>query len=285
MAYAGWLGRGAACVVSGLALAVTLGAQEPVLAQQPAKGAKQQSGAPAKGPPAAQQKQQQQQQQSASQSAWVKLCEQLELQRKDKDGKEVKEQKKLCLTQHEQLDRDTGLVLVSVAIREIEGLDKPQLMTMVPIAAAPAIPPGVRAVVYSKEQWDKAQKNEKIEEKDLKFVDLKYVVCHPAGCTAEAEATKEIVEAMKGGAVFLVLAFNAAAKPVRLPVPLDGFATALAGAPADTKAYAEARSQAIQQIRQRQADLLKQYQEQQQQQQAAGNAPAPAAGAQPPAKK
>jgi invasion protein IalB len=278
MAYAEWLGRGAACAV----FAIALVAQGAAFAQQPpAKGGKQ---APAaKAPAAGQQPAQGQPQQSG---AWIKLCEQLDMQRKDKDGKEIKEQKKLCLTQHEQLDRNTGLVLVSVAIRDVEGFDKQQLMTMVPVAAAPAIPPGVRGVVYTKDQWDKAQKNEKIDEKDLKHIDLKYVVCHPAGCTAEAEATKEIIDAMKTGAVFAVLAFNAAAQPVALPVPLDGFATALAGPPADTQAYAQARSQAIQQIRQRQAELIKQYQEQQAQKQAGG---APATGAAPaqtpPAKK
>jgi hypothetical protein len=70
-------------------------------------------------------------------------------------------------------------------------------------------------------------------------------------------------------------------------VPLDGFGAAYAGPPVDNKAYAELRNQFMQQVRQRQAELVKQQQAQQSQ--AAGSAPAASpqpAPAQPaPAKK
>jgi invasion protein IalB len=207
------------------------------------------------------------------QSAWVKLCEKATLQHKDKAGKDVKEEKNICLTHHERLDGNTGMVLVSAAIRQVEGNDKQQLMVMVPLGMA--IQPGLRAAVYPKELWEKAQKNEKVDEKQLKPVELKYALCHPAGCTAEVEATKETVESLKTGGGLMVLAMNAAAQPVAFPVPLDGFDAAHAGAPVDNKAYANARGQLMQQIRQRQAELLKQHQAQQAQQaQAAGSAPA-----------
>lgn len=273
MAYAGWLGRGAACAVISLGFAVGAQAQQP-----PAKGAppaKQAApAAPAKGAPAAPQGEQQ-----GSQSAWVKLCEAAELVRKDKDGKDVKEQKNICLTHHERLDGNTGMVLVSAAIRTVEGMDKQHLMVMVPLGMA--IPPGLKAAVYSKDLWEKAQKNEKIDEKLLKPIDLKYSLCHPAGCTAEVEAPKDLVDSMKTGGGLMVLAINAAAQPIAFPVPLDGFNTANSGPPVDNQAYAQARGQLMQQIRQRQAELMKQYQEQQQKQ-AAG---APPAAQQPPAKK
>jgi invasion protein IalB len=209
------------------------------------------------------------------QSAWVKLCEKATLQHKDKDGKDVKEEKNICLTHHERLDGNTGMVLVSAAIRQVEGNDKQQLMVMVPLGMA--IQPGLRAAVYPKELWEKAQKNEKIDEKQLKPVELKYSLCHPAGCTAEVEATKETIESLKTGGGLMVLAMNAAAQPVAFPVPLDGFNAAHAGAPVDNKAYAQARGKLMHQIRQRQAELLKQHQAQQEQA-AAG---APAAQAQP----
>jgi invasion protein IalB len=210
------------------------------------------------------------------QSAWVKLCEKAALQHKDKDGKDVKEEKNICLTHHERLDGNTGMVLVSAAIRQVEGNDKQQLMVMVPLGMA--IQPGLRAAVYPKELWEKAQKNEKVDEKQLKPVELKYSLCHPAGCTAEVEATKETVESLKTGGGLMVLAMNAAAQPVAFPVPLEGFNAAHAGAPVDNKAYAQARGQLMQQIRQRQAELLKQHQAQQAQ--AAASAPSPQ---QPPA--
>jgi invasion protein IalB len=124
---------------------------------------------------------------AANKTAWVKLCEKAPLVKKDKDGKDVKEEKNLCLTHHERLDGNTGMVLVSAAIRQVEGQDKQSLMIMVPLGMA--IPPGIRAAVYTKEQWAAVQKNEKIDEKSLKPIELKYSLCHPAGCTAETEAT------------------------------------------------------------------------------------------------
>lgn len=250
MANSGWLGRGAVCAVTGMAAAFSLqlAISGPALAQQKAQPKSQPAAAAKKGG-------------GQQQTAWVKLCEKADLARRDKDGKEVREQKDICLTHHERLDGNTGMVLVSAAIREVEGMDKEHLMIMVPLGMA--IPPGLRAAVYTKEQWAKAQKNEKVDEKELKPISLQYSLCHPAGCTAEVEATKELVESMKTGGGLMVLAINANAQPIAFPVPLDGFTAAHAGAPVDNKAYAQARGQLMQQIRQRQVELMKQYQEKQ----------------------
>ena len=143
---------------------------------------------------------------------------------KDKDGKDVKNEKNICLTHHERLDGNTGMVLVSAAIREVEGQDKKSLMVMVPLGMA--LPPGLRAAVYTKDQWAQAAKNEKIDEKTLKPIELKYSLCHAAGCTAEVEATAEIIEQMKTGGGIMVIAMNAGAQPIGFPVPLDGFSEA-----------------------------------------------------------
>lgn len=210
----------------------------------------------------------------AGKSAWVKLCEKAPLVKKDKDGKEVKEEKNLCLTHHERLDGNTGMVLVSAAIRQIEGQDKQSLMIMVPLGMA--IPPGIRAAVYSKEQWAAVQKNEKVDEKALKPIELRYSLCHPAGCTAEIEATKEITDQLAAGGGLMVLAMNAAAQPVAFPVPLDGYNEATAGAPVDNKKYAEARGALMRQIRERQVQMAEKMKADQ-----LKNLPLDAAGAPP----
>lgn len=191
------------------------------------------------------------------QSAWVKLCEKSPLVKKDKDGKDVKEEKDICLTHHERLDGNSGMVLVSAAIRQVEGSDKEHLMVMVPLGMA--IPPGLKAAVYTKEQWEKAAKNEKIDDKDLKPIDLKYSLCHQAGCTAETEATKEVIEQMKSGGGIMVLAMNAAAQPIGFPVPLDGFTEAFGGKPVDNAEYKKARGQLMAQIRQRQQEAYEKF--------------------------
>lgn len=190
-------------------------------------------------------------------SAWVKLCEKAPIVKKDKDGKDQKEEKNLCLTHHERLDGNTGMVLVSAAIREVEGQDKQSLMVMVPLGMA--IPPGIRAAVYTKDQWAAVSKNEKVDDKQLKPVELKFSLCHPAGCTAETEATKDIVDAMKTGGGLMIVAMNASAQPIGFPVPLDGFTEAFSGNPIDNEQYAKARSQLMGQIRERQKQLAEQY--------------------------
>ncbi|MEQ1713253.1 MAG: invasion associated locus B family protein, partial [Hyphomicrobium sp.] len=115
----------------------------------------------------------------------------------------------------------------------------------------------------SKDQWEKASKNEKIDEKALKPIELKYSLCHPAGCTAEVEATADMITQLKAGAGLMVLAMNAAAQPIGFPVPLDGFGEAFAGKPVDNAEYAKARGQLMGQIKQRQAELVEQYKKEQ----------------------
>ena len=210
------------------------------------------------------------------QSAWVKLCEKAAMVKKEGD-KEVKDEKSICLTHHERLDGNTGMVLVSAAIREVEGQDKKSLMIMVPLGMA--IPPGVRAAVYSKDQWDKAAKNEKIDEKALKPLELKYSLCHPAGCTAEVEADAAFIDTMKAGGGIMVLALNAAAQPIGFPVPLEGFKAAFEGAPVDNEKYAQARGQLMQQIRQRQAQMVEKMKEEQKAKQEAAKLLDPPPGA------
>jgi invasion protein IalB len=260
-------------------------AGSPALAQDPAAkapAAAPAAKAPAAGAPAAKGAA------AANKSAWVKLCEKAPFNTKDKDGKEVKNEKNICLTHHERLDGNTGMVMVSAAIREIEGVDKKSMMVMVPLGMA--LPPGLRAAVYTKDQWAAAAKNEKIDEKALKPIALKFSLCHAAGCTAEVEATAEIVEQMKTGGGIMVIAMNAGAQPIGFPVPLDGFAEAYGGKPVDNKEYAKARGQLMAQIRERQQAALEKYKAEQMknlppQPPGAEGAAAPAKAAAPAAKK
>ena len=185
------------------------------------------------------------------QSAWVKLCEKATVINKDKDGKEEKKDVNICLTHHERLDGNTGMVMVSAAIRQIEGQDKQHFMVMVPLGML--IQAGMRAAVYPKDMWEKAQKNEKIDETKLKPMKLAYTLCHPAGCTAELEATPELLADLKAGGGIIIFAINAGGQPIPFPVPLIGFDASYSGQPVDTKKYGEARRALMQQIAQRQA--------------------------------
>jgi invasion protein IalB len=196
---------------------------------------------------------------AADQSAWVKLCE------KAPSLAEPKKELNVCLTHHERLDGNTGMVLVSAAIRQVEGQDKEALMVMVPLGMA--LPPGVQVKVDDKEP-----------------VKLAFTLCHAAGCTAEGEASKAVIDQMKTGKQVVVAAINLAGKAIGFPVPLTGFDKAYAGAPVDNEKYKEARKRLMSAIRERQIEMAKKAREEAAAKQAGGAAPA-AAGAAAPAQK
>jgi uncharacterized caspase-like protein len=73
-----------------------------------------------------------------SQSNWVKLCEKAQVG----DAKSVN----ICLTHYERLDDYTGMLLVSAAVRQIEGQSNQHLMVMVPLGMQQG--PGRNASVH-----------------------------------------------------------------------------------------------------------------------------------------
>lgn len=212
-------------------------------------------------------------------SSWVKLCEKAPFVGRDKEGKEVRQEKSICLTHHERLDASTGMVLISAAIRDIEGADKKHLMVMLPLGMA--IPPGMQAGIYPADMWDKIQKNEKVDDSKIQPIKLQYTLCHSAGCTAEVEATADLIKSVSGGAGMIIYAVNGNGAPIAFPVPLNGFKEALAGAPADNKDYAEKRSQLMKQIAENRKKMIEDYQKQNKDLQGMTNAPAAAPAAQP----
>jgi invasion protein IalB len=193
---------------------------------------------------------------ASTQSAWVKLCEKATATIKNKEGKDEKKELNICLTHHERLDGNSGMVLVSAALRQIDGQEKKHLMVMVPLGMM--LQPGMRATIFPKDLWQKVQKNEKIEKSEeakMKAIKLEYTLCHLAGCTAETEASPELVTSLKTSGGLMVFAISASGAPVAFPVPLNGFEQALAGKPVDTKKYGEARKALMMQIAQRRQEL------------------------------
>jgi invasion protein IalB len=181
----------------------------------------------------------------ANQSAWVKLCDDEETQSRYVGKSSLG----VCLTHHERLDGNSGNVLVSVAVRQIEGHDKQYFMVMVPPGMQ--LQPGMRVSMYPKDQWELVQKNEKVDETKLKTLKLNYTQCQSTGCTAESETTPELINELKTFGGMVIWAINASGQPVGFPVPLVGFADALAGPPMNNQKYTKARQALIEQIKQR----------------------------------
>lgn len=237
----------------GIALGVPMAGAQEKKAAPAAKGAApaQQQAAPAAAQP------------QGEEILWVKLCEKAPVIAKDKDGKEVQAEKQICLTHHERLDGNTGMVVVSAAIRQVEGQDKQHLMVMVPLGMALA--PGLRASVYAKDLWDKANKGEKIDESKIKPLKLNFSLCHPAGCTAEIDLTPEIIEQLRTGGGMMVLAINGNGQVLPFPVPLSGFAKALDGQPADNTEYLKQRRIVMGELEKRRAAMIEEMKQKQQQ--------------------
>ena len=227
----------------------------------PAAAPKKDAGAPADG----------------QQSAWVKLCEATTAVTKDKEGKEKKQDMKVCMTMHERLDGNSGMTVVSAAVRQVEGQDKLFFLIMVPTEVV--LKPGMRATFVPADSWEKAIKGDKIDEKKLKEFRLDYTVCHPGGCNAEIEATPELISSLKASGGFMVTFLHMAGQRAIIPVSLGGFEKALTGQPIDNKAYTDARRQLMTQIAQRQREAF----EEQQKKAAAGAKEAPPAAKTAPA--
>ncbi|MDX2156267.1 MAG: invasion associated locus B family protein [Hyphomicrobiaceae bacterium] len=257
---------------AGLVAVLALGSGAALAQQKKGEPAKSAAPAPAAAAPA-----------QGDQSAWVKLCEKAPVLAKAKDGKDERVEKNICLTHHERLDGNTGMVLVSAAIRDVEGQDKKHLMVMVPLGMA--IQPGLRAKIYDKAMWEKAQKNEKVDDAKLEAIKLNFSLCHPAGCTAEIDLTPAIVYQLKAGAGVMVFSINANGQVIAFPVPLSGFAQALAGGPIDNAKYSEARKGLMKQIAMRQQQLIEEYKKNQEKGAPAGGAAAAAPAPAPAPKK
>src|SRR5262245_46440501 len=65
-----------------------------------------------------------------------------------------------------------------------------------------------------------------------------YVICFNNGCMADYEASGELIGKLKNGRDLVIQAINGAGQPISLVVPLQDFAKAYDGPPADPKMFA-----------------------------------------------
>ncbi len=185
----------------------------------------------------------------APQTNWVKLCETATIKRMDKKGKTNQVKRNICLTQHERLNGTNGTVLISVALRDVEGQKHKRLMIMVPLGML--IQPGLKAAIYSPQQWNQVLAKKRVADKNLKPIALKFSLCYVAGCTAEVDAPPDLVDSMTKGGGLMVIALEPSGRPAAFPVPLQGFTQAMKGKPIDIKKYGEARARLMRTIQEK----------------------------------
>jgi invasion protein IalB len=199
---------------------------------------------------------------------WYKLCVDVPAPEPTKPGEQPKPQKpeemkktNVCLTQVDVRDNATAILVGKLAVRQIAGQPKPQMLAMLPPVNT-YLPAGALVKIDDKEP-----------------LKLAYQTCDQAGCYAEAPVEPAVVDQMKTGKQIAYLGMDTNGRPLSIPLPLEGFAKALDGAPVPVEKYNEDQRKIAEVIRQRLAELRKQ-----QEAAAAGQQPgqaAPAAGAKP----
>jgi invasion protein IalB len=222
----------------------------------PAKPAAQP--APAKpAAPAAQQQQAPPQQQAAPNgggdqpqlifSPWVKLCN------KDADPKA----KRICVTVKDGRV-ESGLLVVSVAIIEMDGEAKKLLRMSLPYGVA--LQHGTRLIV---DQGQPATSP---------FVTCLPPVVPPGGCIADYEASADMINSMKKGQILTVQAIHMNGQAMSPQMDLKDFAKAYDGPPTDPKVFEEQQKKLQDELQKRAEEARKRLENQPPQ----AAAPAPA---------
>jgi invasion protein IalB len=180
---------------------------------------------------------------------WYKLCIDVPVQDPPKQGEQPKQQKpedmkkvNVCLTQVDVRDNVTAILIGKIAVRQVAGQDKPQMLAMLPLGSA--LPPGALVKVDDKEP-----------------IKLQYTTCDQAGCYAEANIEPGLIDQMKGGKQIAYLGIDVTGRALSIPLPLEGFAKAFDGQPVAVDKYNEDQRKIADVIRQRLADLKKQQEE------------------------
>ena len=220
------------------AFALTLGVTD-AMAQSKDKGAKAPA-APVAAQPTAAQK---------PADIWYKLCIDVPVADPPKQGEPPKQQKpedmkkvNVCLTQVDVRDNATAILIGKIAVRQVAGQEKPQMLAMLPLGSA--LPPGALVKIDDKEP-----------------IKLQYTTCDQAGCYAEANIEPALIEQMKGGKQIAYLGIDVTGRALSIPLPLEGFAKAFEGQPVPVDKYNEDQRKIADVIRQRLADLRKKQEE------------------------
>lgn len=244
--------------------AATLAGVSAVQAQQSAPPAPQRQqpkpAAPAQAPAAPQQAapQQSQQQQpvtprqiTGTTTGWVKVCQKI-------DGADNKEG---CVVS-EEVRADNGAFLASIALQEVVGEPRRQLIIAVPLGMA------LQAGLLVRVDQERA-------------VPAKFGTCLQNGCFAGIDVGTDLLASMKKGQNLLVTVRNAQGIALDLTVPLANFGKAHEGPATDLKVVEEQQRQLEKELEKRALEARQKLLEQQGQPAPAGAPPSQGGGSAP----
>jgi invasion protein IalB len=170
-------------------------------------------------------------------SPWVKLCN------KDADPKA----KRICVTVKDGRV-ESGLLVVSVAIIEMDGEQKRLLRMSLPYGVA--LQHGTRLIV---DQGTPATSP---------FVTCLPPVVPPGGCIADYEASTDLIGRMKKGQVLTVQAIHMNGQAMSPQLDLRDFAKAYDGPPTDPKVFEEQQKKLQEELQKRAEEARKKLESQ-----------------------
>jgi invasion protein IalB len=192
-------------------------------AKQPAQTAPQ--GQPPQQPPSEQAAGDAQQMQIML-TPWTKIC-----------GKDQEANKEICLTTQEAR-ADTGQLLASALVREVQDDPKKQFIVSVPVGML--LRPGMRVVV------DQAAPQP-----------IAYSVCFPNACYGDMEVNAEYVGKLKKGQSLVIQTLNQVGRTINFPLSLKEFAKAYDGPPTDLKVVEEQQKKLQEELQKRAEEARK----------------------------
>jgi invasion protein IalB len=142
-------------------------------------------------------------------SPWTKVC------RKSPEANS----QKVCFTGKDGRI-DSGMPFVAAVLIEADGQPNKLLRITVPLGMA--LQPGTRVIVD-----------------DGQPMTAPYVACDPNGCTADYEATEELIDDLKKAKGMGLQGIRGNRRPFGVILPLAGFAKAHDGPPMDEKEFEE----------------------------------------------
>jgi invasion protein IalB len=170
-------------------------------------------------------------------SPWVKLCN------KDADPKA----KRICVTVKDGRV-ESGLLVVSVAVIEMDGEQKKLLRMSLPYGVA--LQHGTRLIV---DQGTPATSP---------FVTCLPPVVPPGGCIADYEASTDLINRMKKGQLLTVQAIHMNGQAMSPQLDLRDFAKAYDGPPTDPKVFEEQQKKLQEELQKRAEEARKKLESQ-----------------------
>jgi invasion protein IalB len=196
---------------------------------------------------------------AAKQDIWFKVCFAVPTPDPVKPGEQPKQQKpedmkktQICLTQVEIRDTQLAILRGDLAIRQVEGQDKMQVLVMLPLGS-------------------QLKQGAAVQIDQEKAIPLQYTICDHAGCYAEADIDKATLDKMKAGKT-IAYAGIVMGQQLTIPIPLTSFGKAFDGAPLPVEKYNENLKKLAEFTQTRLAELRQKAQEEAAKAQGAGAA-------------